>query len=178
LEVDVEREWKVFTGGVMDVLGALRDMETVSFVQRALLSSRANAVLSPTELDDEWLMTAGLDKSRHELRCHAAGPRSEPQAVRLTREQQTTLETLGWTPPDPSIEHGEQHSHWCAHRYQLEDARERKRAAHMLVDTLRRVHGFRSPSDVKMDGRFAGPAVAGAITAVEELLSLAHSRSA
>ena len=72
--MEVAREWKVFTGGLMDVLGALRDMETVTFAQR-----------SADALDDAWLITAGLDKSRHELRCYAAGPRSEPQGVALSR---------------------------------------------------------------------------------------------
>lgn len=157
----------MFTGGVMDVLGALRDMETVSFAQRAREA-----------LDEGWLLTAGLDKSRHELRCHAAGPRSEPQGVPLTREQQATLESLGWTPPDPSSEHTEQRSFWCVHRYKLEDARERERAAQMLVETLQQVHGFRWPTEVKLVGDFAGPDVQAAISSLEELLRLAHSRSA
>lgn len=157
----------MFTGGLMDVLGALRDMETVTLAQR-----------TADGLDDAWLISAGLDKSRRELRCYAAGPRSEPQAVPLSRDQQATLESLGWTPPDEAGEDGEKHSYWCTHRYQLEAPRERERAAQMLVETLQRVHDFREPTDVKLEGSFAGPAVQAAIASLEELLRLAHSRSA
>lgn len=151
----------------MDVLGALRDMETVNLGERA-----------SNLLDEAWLITVGLDKARRELRCYAAGPHSEPQAVPLSRVQQATLTSLGWKPPGTADEHVDPHSFWCVHRYQLEDARERERAAQMLVETLRRVYRFGSPSDVSLAGSFAGPAAQAAIASLEELLRVARSRSA
>ena len=161
-----ERAWNVLTAGLMGVLGALQDMETVNFAPRAA-----------RHLDDPFVVTAGLDRAARQLRCYAAGPVSEPQAFPLTAEQDATLRALGWTPPDPSAKHAEKHTYWCAHPCVLQDARERGHAAAMLVATLRRVHGCRSPADVEVQAGFAGPAVKEALAELRELLELSGDAS-
>ena len=153
-------EWEAFTGALVDVLDALRDMETVTLAPR-----------SSSSLDDVWLLSASFDKRNDEIFCQAAGRGREPRARPLSRVQQATLESLGWSPPGPGDE-----APWCRHRYPQDDARERERASEMLVETLRRVYAIGAPTDVKLDGRFAGSAVRAAIESLEELLRLAHSR--
>lgn len=157
----------MFIAGLIDVLGALQDMQTVNL-----------SPLSAQHLDDPYIVTAGYDRSRQVLRCYAAGPVSEPQAVPLTAEQDATLRSLGWTAPDPMAKHAEQHTYWCEHPYVQQDAQERGRAAAMLVDTLRRVHGCHSPADARIEAGLAGPDVKDALASMQELLDLARNSGA